>query len=38
MAWSEVFENKLGSVFPQDCAEGTLAFYKEARLDIGILH
>lgn len=30
MAWSGIFENRLGSVFPQDCAKGALAFYKEA--------
>lgn len=37
MAWSGVFEDRLVSLFPQNCAKGTLAFYKEARLDVGTL-
>lgn len=37
MAWSGVFENRLGAVFPQDCAKSTLAFHKEAILDICIV-
>lgn len=38
MAWSGVFENSLGSVLPQECAKVTLAFHKQARLDVGISH
>lgn len=38
MAWSGVFENSLGSVLPQECAKVMLAFYKQARLDVGISH